>query len=272
MNLTGFVSGFSLTPTNVLDGTNFYVWRGRLLCDVEGGGHGLGSFHSKGSNALHSFRFGSLDGKDCVLHVLDEDSAPEEERYFADFRALVDALSGVECAAANHALQLGNWLSANRYCGSCGTGLAMATDELRLDCPGCFRKAYPVCTPVCIGVVTRGPEILLARSPHFPPGVYSALAGYLHPGESAENCIRREIYEETGIHIDEPQWYASQAWPYPHSLMLGFLAKYAEGEIKIDRTEIEDAAWFNTNQLPLLPNATTLGYRLIQAALATSVG
>lgn len=270
MNSSGFVGGFSLTPTNVIEVMNFYVWRGRLLCNAASGSHGGLRLRLAGSEALHSFGFGQLDGKDCILHVLDEDTLPDEQARFADFRMLVGTLSGAVGIAANHALQLGNWLFANRCCSFCGTRLHIASDELRMDCPRCSRKTYPVSTPVCIGVVTRGREILLARSPHFPLGVYSALAGYLQPGESAEDCIRREIHEETGILIAAPQWHASQAWPYPHSLMLGFHAKYAGGEIHIDRTEIEDAAWFQVERLPLLPHASTLGYRLIQAALAAN--
>lgn len=270
MNSHGFVNGFSQAPTKGIAVIDFYVWRGRFLCDAREGGHDAVRIRLAENETLHSFGFGLLDGKECVLHVLDEDPSPEEQARFGDFRALAGTLSEAVGIAANHALQVGNWLSANRYCGSCGTRLHMASDELRMDCSSCSRQTYPACTPVCIGVVTRGREILLARSPHFPPGVYSALAGYLQLGESAEDCIRREIYEETRIHIATPKWCASQAWPYPHNLMLGFHAEYAGGEIEIDRNEIEDAAWFQTDRLPLLPHASTLGYRLIMAALANS--
>lgn len=270
MDSRGFVSGFSLVPTKSIAVMNFYVWHGRLLCDAVDRGHGMVRIQSAENKALHSFGFGRLDGKECVLHVLDENPLLEEQVHFAEFRALAGTLSETFEIAANHALQVGNWLSVNRHCCSCGTRLYMASDELRLDCPCCARQIYPACTPVCIGVVTRGREILLARSPHFPPGVYSALAGYLQLGESAEDCIRREIYEETRIHISTPQWCASQGWPYPHSLMLGFHAQYAGGDIQIDRTEIEDAAWFQADRLPLLPHTSTLGYRLIKAALSAS--
>lgn len=268
MNPDGFVSGFSLTPARVDDAINFYVWRGRLLCDAAEGGQDAARLAPAASGPLHVCGFGRLDGQDCILHVLDADPPAEAQARFADFRALAGTLPGAAGTAANHALQIGNWLAATRYCGACGTQLQMAADELRMDCPHCSRQSYPACTPVCIGVVTRGREILLARSPHFPPGVYSALAGYLQPGESAEDCIRREIHEETAIHISAPQWCASQAWPYPHSLMLGFRAEYAGGEIDIDPTEIEDAAWFPADRLPLLPHASTLAYQLVQAALA----
>lgn len=249
---------------------NFYVWRGRFLCDGWEGGLDAVPFHLDRHEALNTFVFGLLDGKECVLHVLNADLSPEEQVRFADFRAIAGTLPEALGLTTNHALQVGNWLSGNRYCGSCGARLNLASNELRMDCPNCSRQTYPASTPVCIGVVTRGQEILLARSPHFPPGVYSALAGYLQPGESAEACIRREIYEETRIHITTPQWCGSQAWPYPHSLMLGFHAEYAGGEIEIDRTEIEDAAWFKTDKLPLLPHASTMGYRLITEALAKS--
>ncbi|MDA0191182.1 MAG: NAD(+) diphosphatase [Proteobacteria bacterium] len=138
--------------------------------------------------------------------------------------------------------------------------------------PACGFKAYPRVSPVCIGLVRRGDSVLLARSPHFPPGIYSALAGFVEPGESAEACLRREIREEAGIEIANPRWFGSQAWPYPHSLMMGFLADHAAGEPVPQAGEIEDVRWFPLAALPPLPHPSTIAFRMIAALRAGSGG
>ena len=121
---------------------------------------------------------------------------------------------------------------------------------------------------MCIGLVLRGSELLLGRSPHFAPGMYSALAGFLEAGEDAEDCLRREIREEAGVEICNIRWFGSQSWPFPHSLMLGFIADYAGGELSPQPGEIEDLQWFAPDALPLLPHPRSLAYRMIEAVLA----
>ena len=117
-------------------------------------------------------------------------------------------------------------------------------------------------------LVRRGREILLARSPHFAPGMYSALAGFVEPGESLEQCLAREVLEETGVRIANPRYFASQPWPFPHSLMIAFVADYAGGEITPAPDEIEDAQWFALDALPKLPNRISIARRLIDGVVA----
>jgi len=117
-------------------------------------------------------------------------------------------------------------------------------------------------------LITREREILLARSPHFPSGMYSALAGFVEPGESLEQCLAREVLEETGISIANTRYFASQPWPFPHSLMIAFVADYAGGEITPAPDEIEDAQWFALDALPKLPNRISIARRLIDGVLA----
>jgi NAD+ diphosphatase len=119
-----------------------------------------------------------------------------------------------------------------------------------------------------MALVRRGSELLLARSPHFPPGMYSALAGFVEPGESLEQCLAREIAEEVGVQISNSRYFASQSWPFPHSLMIAFVCDWKAGEIQPDASEIEAANWFDVLQLPKLPSKISIARRLIDAISA----
>jgi NAD+ diphosphatase len=121
-----------------------------------------------------------------------------------------------------------------------------------------------------MALVRRGRQLLLARSPRFAKGVYSALAGFVEPGETLEQCLEREVHEEVGIRVREVRYFASQPWPFPHSLMIAFFADYDSGELRIDGSEIEDAQWFdieNLENLPRLPARISIARRLIDAAI-----
>jgi NAD+ diphosphatase len=118
-----------------------------------------------------------------------------------------------------------------------------------------------------MGLVRRERSLLLARSPRFPEGMYSALAGFVEPGETLEQCLEREIYEETGIRVRNARYFASQPWPFPNSLMIAFFADYVAGEIRADGIEIVDAQWFGVEDLPRLPAKISVARRLIDAAI-----
>jgi NAD+ diphosphatase len=115
--------------------------------------------------------------------------------------------------------------------------------------------------------ITRGEEILLARSPHFQPGVYSAIAGFVEPGETLEECVRRECFEELGVEVGKLTYLGSQSWPFPHSLMLAFTAEYASGELTPQEGEIEDAQWFSINAFTQIPAPLSIAYWLINQTI-----
>jgi NAD+ diphosphatase len=132
---------------------------------------------------------------------------------------------------------------------------------------------YPRLSPAAIMLVRRGDELLLARSPHFPPGMYSALAGFVEAGESIEETIRREVREEVGVEVGEVRYFGSQPWPFPNSLMIGFIAEYAGGELKIgEPEEIEDARWYRLDDLPKLPPGVSIARAMIDAFIARHDG
>lgn len=235
-----------------------------------------GQFPQQGAQALARFgpasealHFGSIGGVACAMHLwpagldgldgLDLPAGMEK----ADYRRLWGRWTQAQLDALSRARQLAVWLGQHRFCGVCGGPMHTRSDSPARECAACGHLDYPRIAPVCIGLVLKGDEILLARSPHFPPGIYSALAGYLEAGESVEQCLRREIREEAGIEIGAIRWFGSQSWPYPNSLMMGFFADYAGGELRPQPEEIEDLRWFRRDALPALPHPSTIAYQMI---------
>lgn len=176
-------------------------------------------------------------------------------------------LAGAETfALAGRATQLLDWQNHHRFCGKCGTPTTMKSNEPAMQCPNCGLLAYPRISPAVMVLVRDGDRLLLARSPHFKPGVFSALAGFVEPGETLEQCAIREVREEVGIEIANLRYFHSQPWPFPNSLMVAFFADYAGGTITPDPNEIEAADWFARDALPLLPEPISISRRLIDAA------
>ena len=186
-------------------------------------------------------------------------------------RAAMMAMPGPQMALAGRASQVLEWDRAHRFCGVCGTPTERVPGERARRCPGCGHVAYPRVTPAMMVLVWRPGELLLARAPHFAPGVYSALAGFVEAGESLEQCIERETAEEVGVRITGLRYYGSQSWPFPHSLMVAFTARWAGGEIVPQPGEIEDARWYPLDALPAIPARFSVSGHLIRdtaAALA----
>ncbi|MCW4151922.1 NAD(+) diphosphatase [Halomonas sp. 18H] len=165
------------------------------------------------------------------------------------------------------ALQVAAWLRNHRFCGRCGVATESVPHEFARQCGECGQRQYPRISPCIITLVTHGESMLLARSPRFPPSRYSTLAGYIEPGESAEEAVRREVAEEVGVALGRLRYFRSQAWPFPHSLMMGFFAEAASARIRIDGIEISDAAWFSPHRLPQLPPAYSISRALIDTHL-----
>jgi len=127
----------------------------------------------------------------------------------------------------------------------------------------CGHAAFPRLSPAVIVRVTRGDEILLARAQRFPGGMYSVLAGFVEPGESLEECVARELAEEVGIEVADITYFSSQPWPFPHSLMIGFTARWISGDLRLEEAEIADAQWFTRERLPELPGSLSIARKLI---------
>jgi NAD+ diphosphatase len=215
---------------------------------------------------------GELGGIGCVAIHLPAD-APEPEGWrYAGLRALFFRISEPVLAIAARAFQVVEWDRTHRYCGRCGTPTRDKPGERAKECPTCGYTAYPRVTPAMMVLVTRGRELLLARAPRFPPGMYSALAGFVEPGETIEDCIHREVREEVGIEVGAIRYFASQSLAFPHSLMIAYTAEYAGGELTPDATEIAEARWFAWDAVPELPPSISISRRLIEATVARLAG
>jgi len=211
---------------------------------------------------------GILGEQHCFACELEEGSTPPEGMQWSGLRALFGSIDDSLFALAGRAFQIVDWDRSHQFCGRCGTPTVIKNHERARECPSCGQVHYPRIAPAIMALVRRGREFLLARSPHFAPGMYSALAGFVEPGETLEQTLVREVREEVGIEVANVRYFASQPWPFPHSLMIAFNADYAGGEITPQADEIEAADWFSIDRLPqVLPSKISISRRLIDAAL-----
>ena len=181
-------------------------------------------------------------------------------------RQLINIASAEAAALAGRATQLLDWQKNHRYCGQCGVPTVQKAGEFSKVCPACSLIVYPRISPVVMVLISNIDQLLLARGPHFKPGVFSALAGFVEAGETLEQCAVREVREEVGVEICNLRYFKSQSWPFPASLMVAFFADYAGGVITPDPVEIEAAGWFHYDALPPLPEPASIARQLIEAA------
>jgi NAD+ diphosphatase len=186
---------------------------------------------------------------------------------FVDLRQLWGRVPEEDWTLAGRAVQLVEWARTHRFCGRCGARTEPAGGERAMRCAACGQLAFPRLAPAVITLVHRDDEVLLARGVQFSLPMYSCIAGFVEPGETLEQAVRREIREEVGVEVAEPCYVASQPWPFPHSLMIGFTAEWTSGEIAIDPAEIVDAQWFRRDAMPAVPPAISIARRLIDGWL-----
>jgi len=192
---------------------------------------------------------------------------------FEELRAAAARLAGPDAAALGCGKALLDWHARHRFCAACGGPTTQREGGWKRACAHCGAEHFPRTDPVVIMMTVRtgddGTEYaLLVRQSRFPPGMYSCLAGFVEPGETLEQTLVREVKEEVGVEVTNLRYFASQPWPFPHSLMIAFYADYAGGEITPDPGEIEDAGWFTPERLPqALPGKISISRRLIDSAL-----
>jgi len=168
---------------------------------------------------------------------------------FVDVRTIAPQLSQGDAAIVAQARSVIDWHDRHRYCANCGKQTDAASAGNTRVCPGCKAEHFPRTDPVSIMLVVKDGKCLLGRKSEWPPGMYSALAGFIEPGETIEEAVRREVFEEAGVHTGKVRYASSQPWPFPSSLMMGCIAEGLSDDIAIDTDELEDAAWFSREQV-----------------------
>lgn len=208
---------------------------------------------------------GTLGGRGCFAVEVEDTVDPPVGMAFESLRPLYGRLDDLRFALAGRALQVVEWDRTHRFCGRCGTPTEPVPGERAKKCPRCGLTSYPRLAPAVIVLIHRGRELLLARGHQFPEGLYGLVAGFVEPGESLEEAVRRETSEEIGIELADVRYFGSQPWPFPHSLMIGFTARYAGGELRPAPHEIAAAGWFTIDNLPSIPPPLSIARKLIDA-------
>lgn len=227
---------------------------------------------------------GELDGRRCVAVALELDPAGDEEDPTgpgsreipgglapAGLRELFARLGdGPLLQMVVRASEMVEWYLAHAFCGRCGGPTVLSEVEMARACAACGTLHFPRISPAVITLVHRGREVLLARNRGFRAGFYALVAGFVEAGETLEQAVHREVGEEVGVEVDELEYFGSQAWPFPSQLMVGFFARYAGGEIRVQESEISEARWFHVDRLPApqdRPAPYSIAGRLIQGFL-----
>jgi NAD+ diphosphatase len=206
---------------------------------------------------------GTLRGEPCWSAELPPGVLVPETAALSGLRPLYDVLPESHYAVAGRAAQIVAWDRDHQHCGRCGDPTERVAGERGRRCPRCDLTAYPRVSPAIIVLIERDDRILLARGRAFVPRRFGIIAGFVEPGESLEDAVRREVREEVGIEIDSVDYFGSQPWPFPHGIMIGFRAMHLRGEITLGDGELAEAGWYGADDLPEIPAKLSIARRLI---------
>lgn len=212
---------------------------------------------------VDQFLLGALGDTPVLAGALDPDAPLPAGYRTLGLRALIADADPETAALAVYAGQIAQWGRIARYCSACGQPLAPVEHTWGRACASCGHTVYPPVSPAVIVLVTDGERALLASKPGWGRR-YSLVAGFVEPGESFEECVAREVKEEVGVAVGPMRYVGSQPWPFPHQIMVGFIAAYAGGEIALEEAEIADAQWFTRDTLPELPPPFTISRQIIE--------
>jgi NAD+ diphosphatase len=253
-------------PDPLTGPTRCFAFSGdRILVHLENSGAvipDLATVEGLGLSQDEPHYLGDSQRAHCFTLDLTDDAEPPVGMALKDLRQLFSLDEG-SFVVAGRAFQILNWDRTHRFCGRCGAATHHHSKDRARQCPDCGLLSFPRVSPAIIVIIQKGDEFLLARNRSFPGKRYSIIAGFVEPGESLEETVVREVREEVGIEVKDVSYFSSQPWPFPHSLMVGFTAHHASGEIDIDGDEIVDAGWYRANNLPELPDGISISRHLI---------
>lgn len=215
---------------------------------------------------------GKLNGENCFSAGIKKTDSSIDDSQFMDLKSLMLVLDESLFLVASKSYLLLNWEKTHKYCGVCGFPMKRkeSLSERALICPKCGYTTWPRTSPAIIVAVTKGDKLLLAHNKNFSHGMYSVIAGFVELGETFEQCVKREAFEEVGIQIDNIKYFGSQPWPFPNSMMVGFTAEYSGGQIVEDGKEIVHADWFSKDEIPgMYRESKSIGSELIKWFIET---
>jgi len=215
------------------------------------------------------YPLGLLNNRYCRTSWLAKDVVPAKDFAFKKLRSLFGTLDEETMALAGRAYQIAEWARTHQFCGVCAAPMQMQHGERCFQCATCSMIAYPRISPAMMVLIKKGEAVLLARHAAHVASRFTALAGFVEVGESIEETVHREVFEEVGLRINNLRYFGSQSWPFPHSLMIAFTADYVSGDITLNPAEIAEARWFSKNdELPLIAPSFSIAGSLIQAHLS----
>jgi NAD+ diphosphatase len=244
----------------------FAIQEDKILIQQESAGTTIPlvkDFAELGLPILRQHYLGQLGGRDCFTVEVPKGASPPAEMKFEGLRQIYGQVNETLFSVAGRALQIVDWDRTHQFCGRCGSKTRTHPTERAKECLQCGLLHFPRLAPAIIVLVQRDREVLLARARRFETPMYSTLAGFVEPGETLEEAVLREVKEESGITVKDIRYFGSQPWPFPHSLMVGFTANYASGEITLSDGENVDVRWFTADNLPQLPGKLSIARKLI---------
>ena len=245
----------------------WFVYSGyRLLVKDDGHTAAIPStkdIESSGVELAGKLYLGSYRGCPCWAAIGNIADKNPSGIAFQELRSLFDRLEEPLYEIALLGIHLIEWDKACHFCSKCRGTLQSRSDMRAKECEECGRLEFPRISPAIIVLVEKEDTVLLACSPRFAGQFFSVLAGFVEPGESLEEAVRREVKEEAGITVKDIAYFGSQPWPFPDSLMIGFTARYESGEIKVDGEEISEAGWYRPENLPRIPGKLSIARQLI---------
>jgi NAD+ diphosphatase len=245
-----------------------FAFRGRDLVVLRGDAPHVptaSEWASLGLTPVRENAAGTVEGRRCQAVELADQAALPDGAQAMGLRAVWFALGETAFRRAGRAVQVMEWDRSHQFCGRCGGPTERVPGELARRCSRCGISFHPRLSPAVIVLVERGDQALLGRNARFPVGMYSTLAGFVEAGETLEEAVAREVREEAGIEVRDVRYFGSQPWPFPDSLMIGFTAQHASGEITPDPAELSDAGWFSADALPPVPPRLSIARQLIDA-------
>lgn len=259
-------------PGSIAAPAFWFIFRNSELLVIDKGESAVLPTSADGFDLIRQHYLGHVAGETAVHCYTAEVAAKTEApvgMQFAGLRQLFTRLPTTQLWLAGRAVQIIDWDRTNQFCSRCATPNQILSHERAKKCPNCGLTTYPRISPAIIVRVDRlldgVPHLLLARNRNWRANWYSVLAGFVEPGETLEDCVHREVFEEVGLRLKNVRYFGSQPWPFPNSLMVGFTAEYASGEFVLEEEEIEDANWFTVDTLPNLPSSMSISRRLVDA-------